>query len=73
MYIKINTLLSLNEWKKQKLVVKMRGNRLGAGDGSESDTGTSTGYKVKSETKGPYYIKPAIPLGCAHFDTNAPH
>lgn len=51
----------------------MRGNRLGAGDGSESDTGTSTGYKVKSETKGPYYIKPAIPLGCAHFDTNAPH
>lgn len=52
----------------------MRGNkRLGVGDGSESDTGTSIGYKVKSETKWLYYIKPAIHLGCGHFDTNSPH
>lgn len=37
-------------------------------------TGTSIGYKVKSESKGPYYIKPAIHLGCGHVDnTNSPH
>lgn len=37
--------------RKEKRETK---SRLGVGDGSESDTGTSIGYKVKSESKGPY-------------------